>query len=216
MHVMNCLSLANDKENGALSVAAGLMSEDPPAASPPPPPPCPPAEAPPAPPLPPPPPPLPGPSLPLHSQLTNGHDGHSRKKRMRSFFWKTIPEEQVRGKTNIWTIAARPQYQIDTKTIEELFGQQEETKPPDPRSRSLKASFKETKEEVRTKGKSLLHSDVCNAISGVNSVWPFCCSSFLLQMCSGLKGRGTTGKINSVLGGADLFFRVLLFFIVTG
>uniref|UniRef100_A0A8C3LBY6 FH2 domain containing 1 n=1 Tax=Chrysolophus pictus TaxID=9089 RepID=A0A8C3LBY6_CHRPC len=88
MHVMNCLSLANDKENGALS------------------------------------------------------------KRMRSFFWKTIPEEQVRGKTNIWTIAARPQYQIDTKTIEELFGQQEETKPPDPRSRSLKASFKETKEEV--------------------------------------------------------------------
>uniref|UniRef100_A0A8C3LBB3 FH2 domain containing 1 n=2 Tax=Chrysolophus pictus TaxID=9089 RepID=A0A8C3LBB3_CHRPC len=89
MHVMNCLSLANDKENGALSV-----------------------------------------------------------KRMRSFFWKTIPEEQVRGKTNIWTIAARPQYQIDTKTIEELFGQQEETKPPDPRSRSLKASFKETKEEV--------------------------------------------------------------------
>uniref|UniRef100_A0A803YPA5 FH2 domain containing 1 n=1 Tax=Meleagris gallopavo TaxID=9103 RepID=A0A803YPA5_MELGA len=137
MHVMNCLSLANDKENGALSVAAGLMSEDPPAASPPPPPPCPQQRH-----------PLLRPSLPLHSQLTNGHDGHSRKKRMRSFFWKTIPEEQVRGKTNIWTIAARPQYQIDTKTIEELFGQQEETKPPDPRSRSLKASFKETKEEV--------------------------------------------------------------------
>uniref|UniRef100_A0A803Y416 FH2 domain containing 1 n=1 Tax=Meleagris gallopavo TaxID=9103 RepID=A0A803Y416_MELGA len=137
MHVMNCLSLANDKENGALSVAAGLMSEDPPAASPPPPPPCPQQRH---------------PLLrrcPRHPPaLTNGHDGHSRKKRMRSFFWKTIPEEQVRGKTNIWTIAARPQYQIDTKTIEELFGQQEETKPPDPRSRSLKASFKETKEEV--------------------------------------------------------------------
>ncbi|NXC38422.1 FHDC1 protein, partial [Penelope pileata] len=152
MHVMNCLSLANDKENGALSVAAGLMSEDTTAASPPP---CPPAGAPPAPPLPPTvppppplPPPLPGPSLALPPQLTNGHDGHSRKKRMRSFFWKTIPEEQVRGKTNIWTIAARPQYQIDTKTIEELFGQQEETKPPDSRSRSLKSSFKETKEEV--------------------------------------------------------------------
>ncbi|KAJ7407436.1 FH2 domain-containing protein 1 [Pitangus sulphuratus] len=67
---------------------------------------------------------------------------------MRSFFWKTIPEEQVRGKNNIWTIAARPQYQIDTKTIEELFGQQEETKPQDSRSRSSKSSFKETKEEV--------------------------------------------------------------------
>uniref|UniRef100_A0A8B9PX18 FH2 domain containing 1 n=1 Tax=Apteryx owenii TaxID=8824 RepID=A0A8B9PX18_APTOW len=100
------------------------------------------------PPPPPPPPPLPGPNLPLPPQLVNGHDNHSKKKRMRSFFWKTIPEEQVRGKTNIWTIAARPQYQIDTKTIEELFGQQEETKPQDPRSRSLKSSFKEAKEEI--------------------------------------------------------------------
>ncbi|NXE59113.1 FHDC1 protein, partial [Calcarius ornatus] len=118
MHVMNCLSLVNDKENGAIPVATGLMSEDTttapqvsqPAASPPP--------------------------------------AHGKKKRMRSFFWKTIPEEQVRGKNNIWTIAARPQYQIDTKTIEELFGQQEEAKPQDSRSRSLKSSFKETKEEV--------------------------------------------------------------------
>ncbi|NWQ76122.1 FHDC1 protein, partial [Columbina picui] len=162
MHVMNCLSLVNDKENGAIPVATGLMNEDTTTASqlsqpaaPPPPSPCPLTEAPPAPPLPlgmppppPPPPPLPGPSVPLPPQLVNGHDNHSKKKRMRSFFWKTIPEEQVRGKNNIWTIAARPQYQIDTKTIEELFGQQEETKPQDHRSRSLKSSFKETKEEV--------------------------------------------------------------------
>ncbi|NWU01412.1 FHDC1 protein, partial [Urocynchramus pylzowi] len=137
MHVMNCLSLVNDKENGAIPVATGLMSEDTttapqlsqPAASPPPPP-------------------LPGPNIPLPPQLVNGHDSHGKKKRMRSFFWKTIPEEQVRGKNNIWTIAARPQYQIDTKTIEELFGQQEEVKPQDSRNRSLKSSFKETKEEV--------------------------------------------------------------------
>ncbi|KAK2541663.1 Fhdc1 [Columba guinea] len=162
MHVMNCLSLVNDKENGAIPVATGLMSEVPTTvsqlsqpAAPPSPPPCPLTGAPPAPPLPPgipppppPPPPLPGPSVPLPPQLVNGHDNHSKKKRMRSFFWKTIPEEQVRGKNNIWTIAARPQYQIDTKTIEELFGQQEETKPQDHRSRSLKSSFKETKEEV--------------------------------------------------------------------
>uniref|UniRef100_A0A8C5IBY1 FH2 domain containing 1 n=1 Tax=Junco hyemalis TaxID=40217 RepID=A0A8C5IBY1_JUNHY len=163
MHVMNCLSLVNDKENGAIPVATGLMSEDtttapqlsPPAASPPPAP-CPLTGAPPAPPLPPgmpppppPPPPLPGPSAPLPPHLLNGHDGHGKKKRMRSFFWKTIPEEQVRGKNNIWTIAARPQYQIDTKTIEELFGQQEEAKPQDSRRRSLKSSFKETKEEVK-------------------------------------------------------------------
>ncbi|NXE18635.1 FHDC1 protein, partial [Ardeotis kori] len=162
MHVMNCLSLVNDKENGAIPVATGLMNEDTTTASqpsepaaPPAPAPCPLTGAPPAPPLPPgmpppppPPPPLPGPNVPLPPQLINGHDNHSKKKRMRSFFWKTIPEEQVRGKNNIWTIAARPQYQIDTKTIEELFGQQEETKPQDPRSRSLKSSFKETKEEV--------------------------------------------------------------------
>ncbi|NXY63100.1 FHDC1 protein, partial [Callaeas wilsoni] len=162
MHVMNCLSLVNDKENGAIPVATGLMSEDTttapqlsqPAASPPPAP-CPLTGAPPAPPLPPgmpppppPPPPLPGPNIPLPPQLVNGHDSHGKKKRMRSFFWKTIPEEQVRGKNNIWTIAARPQYQIDTKTIEELFGQQEEAKPQDSRNRSLKSSFKETKEEV--------------------------------------------------------------------
>ncbi|NXW64606.1 FHDC1 protein, partial [Eurystomus gularis] len=162
MHVMNCLSLVNDKENGAIPVATGLMNEDTTTASqlsqpaaPPPPPPCPLTEAPPAPPLPlgmppppPPPPPLPGPNIPLPPQLINGHDNHGKKKRMRSFFWKTIPEEQVRGKNNIWTIAARPQYQIDTKTIEELFGQQEESKPQDLRNRSLKSSFKETKEEV--------------------------------------------------------------------
>ncbi|NWS80297.1 FHDC1 protein, partial [Toxostoma redivivum] len=162
MHVMNCLSLVNDKENGAIPVATGLMSEDTttapqlsqPAASSPPAP-CPLTGAPPAPPHPlgmppppPPPPPLPGPNIPLPPQLVNGHDSHSKKKRMRSFFWKTIPEEQVRGKNNIWTIAARPQYQIDTKTIEELFGQQEEAKPQDSRNRSLKSSFKETKEEV--------------------------------------------------------------------
>ncbi|NWR14077.1 FHDC1 protein, partial [Emberiza fucata] len=127
MHVMNCLSLVNDKENGAIPVATGLMSEDTTTA-----------------------PQLsqPAASVPLPPQLVNGHDSHGKKKRMRSFFWKTIPEEQVRGKNNIWTIAARPQYQIDTKTIEELFGQQEEAKPQDSRSRSLKSSFKETKEEV--------------------------------------------------------------------
>ncbi|NWI15798.1 FHDC1 protein, partial [Crypturellus soui] len=145
MHVMNCLSFVNDKENGALSLASGLMSEGTTTTAQPPPPPCPP-------PLPPgglpPPPPLPAPSLPPPPPLLNGHDSHGRKKRMRSFFWKTIPEEQVRGKTNIWTIAARPQYQIDTKTIEELFGQQEETKPQDLRSRSLKSSLKEPKEEI--------------------------------------------------------------------
>uniref|UniRef100_A0A674KJ07 FH2 domain containing 1 n=1 Tax=Terrapene triunguis TaxID=2587831 RepID=A0A674KJ07_9SAUR len=161
MHVMNCLSLVNDKENGAISVATGLMIEDttteqvpPPPPAPPLPPPCSVTGAgftppPPGVPPPPPPPPPPGPTPPAPPQFINGHGPHSKKKRMRSFFWKTIPEEQVRGKTNIWTIAARrQQFQIDTKTIEELFGQQEETNPQGPRRRTSKSSFKDTKEEI--------------------------------------------------------------------
>lgn len=71
---------------------------------------------------------------------------------MRSFFWKTIPEEQVRGKTNIWTLAARQQhhYQIDTKTIEELFGQQEDTTKSSlsRRGGTLNSSFRDAREEI--------------------------------------------------------------------
>lgn len=71
---------------------------------------------------------------------------------MRSFFWKTIPEEQVRGKTNIWTLAAKQQhqYQIDKKTIEELFGQQEDTSKASlpKRGGALNSSFRDAREEV--------------------------------------------------------------------
>ncbi|XP_068961663.1 FH2 domain-containing protein 1 [Petaurus breviceps papuanus] len=159
MHVMNCVSLASEKENGDLSAAAGLMigqTAPPPPPPPPPPPqplPCPDNGCPPVPPPPPLPggPPVPPPPPGLPPSYVNGHGPLSKKKKMRSFFWKTIPEEQVRGKTNIWTIAARqPQkYQIDTKTIEELFGQQEETKSPIPRrGGTLNASFRDTKEEI--------------------------------------------------------------------
>ncbi|XP_028599450.2 FH2 domain-containing protein 1 [Podarcis muralis] len=159
MHVMNCVSLVNDKENGAISVEAGLMIGDttepeeqlPPAPPPPPPLPCPPAEAgfsslevvPP----PPPPPPL-ALSRPPLPQLVNGHGHQSKKKRLRSFFWKTIPEEQVRGKNNIWTIGAKQNYQIDTKTMEEFFGQQEETPPRGSKTKTLRRSFKDTKQEI--------------------------------------------------------------------
>ncbi|XP_029013246.1 FH2 domain-containing protein 1 [Betta splendens] len=73
--------------------------------------------APPPPPLPPPPPPPPATAAP----------GGRRKRRVRSFFWKPIPEEKVRGKPNIWTMAVRQQqFQIDVRSVEELFGQQEE------------------------------------------------------------------------------------------
>lgn len=154
MHVMNCVSLVNDKENGAISVEAGLMigdtTEPQEQLPPPPPPPCAATEAgfsstvvPPPPP--PPPPVLSRPPLP---QVVNGYGHQSKKKRLRRFFWKTIPEEQVRGKTNIWTIGARQSYQIDSKTIEEFFGQQEENTRLDSRTRTSRRSFKDTKHEV--------------------------------------------------------------------
>uniref|UniRef100_A0A8D2J727 FH2 domain containing 1 n=1 Tax=Varanus komodoensis TaxID=61221 RepID=A0A8D2J727_VARKO len=157
MHVMNCVSLVNDKENGAISVEAGLMIGDTtePEEQPPPPPPLPcmsteagfsSAGVPPPPP-PPPPPPAPSSFASLQS-INNGRGQPSKKKRIRSFFWKTIPEEQVRGKNNIWTIGAKQNYQIDTKTIEEFFGQQEETASPDSRSRTSRKSFKDTKQEI--------------------------------------------------------------------
>ncbi|XP_061686835.1 FH2 domain-containing protein 1 [Syngnathoides biaculeatus] len=71
------------------------------------------------PPLPPPPPPPPPPMLPQPSR---------KKHRVRSFFWKPIPEEKVRERPNIWTLVGRQQqYQIDVRSVEELFGQQEAT-----------------------------------------------------------------------------------------
>ncbi|XP_051801297.1 FH2 domain-containing protein 1 [Acanthochromis polyacanthus] len=80
-------------------------------------------EAPPPPPLPPPPPGAPPPPPPP----ATGNHNVRKKRRVRSFFWKPIPEEKVRGKPNIWTMAVRQQqYQIDVRSVEELFGQQEE------------------------------------------------------------------------------------------
>ncbi|CAB1460895.1 unnamed protein product [Pleuronectes platessa] len=80
-------------------------------------------QAPPPPPLPPPPPGAPPPPPP---PATTGHNAR-KKRRVRSFFWKPIPEEKVHGKPNIWTMAVRQQqYQIDVRSVEELFGHQEE------------------------------------------------------------------------------------------
>uniref|UniRef100_A0A3B4GAF4 FH2 domain containing 1 n=1 Tax=Pundamilia nyererei TaxID=303518 RepID=A0A3B4GAF4_9CICH len=82
-------------------------------------------EVPPPPPLPPPPPGAPPPPPPLANTSSN-HNGR-KKRRVRSFYWKPIPEEKVRGKPNIWTLAVRQQqYQIDVRSVEELFGQQED------------------------------------------------------------------------------------------
>ncbi|KAM9793037.1 FH2 domain-containing protein 1 [Neosynchiropus ocellatus] len=77
--------------------------------------------APPPPPLPPPPPGAPPPPPP---SANFGH--HRKKRRVRSFFWKPIPEEKVREKPNIWTAVQQQQFQIDVQSVEELFGQQED------------------------------------------------------------------------------------------
>ncbi|TTH23533.1 FH2 domain-containing protein 1 [Bagarius yarrelli] len=77
----------------------------------------------------PPPPPLPPPPPPEALTMLAPPHGSRRKRRVRSFYWKPIPEEKVRGKPNIWTLAVRQQhYQIDVRSVEELFGQQEETR----------------------------------------------------------------------------------------
>ncbi|XP_062333268.1 FH2 domain-containing protein 1 [Osmerus eperlanus] len=153
MHVMSSQSPTNEREScsseGSSSAAttsdpmSGLSSSDPPLSHR--------HEAPPPPPLPPP---FPGVPPPLPASLSN--HGPRKKRRVRSFFWKPIPEEKVRGKPNIWTMAVRQQqYQIDVRSVEELFGQQEEagSRPGDTpaagssariaRSRSFKESSKD-------------------------------------------------------------------------
>nr|XP_057902899.1 FH2 domain-containing protein 1 [Doryrhamphus excisus]XP_057902977.1 FH2 domain-containing protein 1 [Doryrhamphus excisus] len=99
-------SLANDSGSSDPSSASGRLPSL--------------GDVPPAPPLPPPPPP---PAAPPPPPAASGR----KKRRVRSFFWKPIPEEKVREKPNIWTMAVRQQqYQIDVRSVEELFGQQEE------------------------------------------------------------------------------------------
>ncbi|XP_077401336.1 FH2 domain-containing protein 1-like isoform X2 [Vanacampus margaritifer] len=74
----------------------------------------------------PPPPPPPPPPLPPPPSLGEPTGGLRLNKRVRSFFWKTIPEEQVRGRANLWTRGpAQQRYQMDANTVEELFGQKQ-------------------------------------------------------------------------------------------
>ncbi|KAK6291618.1 hypothetical protein J4Q44_G00374020 [Coregonus suidteri] len=101
---------------------------------PPPPPPC----------GPPPPPPPPGAGDPV---------GGIRKRRVRSFFWKPIPEDQVKGRANLWTQlpVQQQEYYIDVQTIEELFGQTDCQSPgvtSVTRGGKARGSLRETKDEI--------------------------------------------------------------------
>ncbi|XP_038838292.1 FH2 domain-containing protein 1-like [Salvelinus namaycush] len=101
---------------------------------PPPPPPC----------GPPPPPPPPGVGDPV---------GGIKKRRVRSFFWKPIPEDQVKGRANLWTQlpVQQQQYYIDVQTIEELFSQtdcQSSGVTSVTRGGKARGSLRETKDEI--------------------------------------------------------------------
>ncbi|XP_035799162.1 FH2 domain-containing protein 1-like [Amphiprion ocellaris] len=165
MHVMGSVSPANEseglsfqEEDVAVAVPTspprppsrfsdikgdGTRSHDPPPPllAPPPPPPPPPL-------APPPPPPLP----PLLPGLGDPAVGLRKKKRVRSFFWKTIPEEQVRGRANLWTQGpVQQRYQIDVGTIEELFSQNDgksDASAMPTRGGRGRGSFRDAKEEL--------------------------------------------------------------------
>ncbi|KAM9717523.1 uncharacterized protein ACNS7B_021176 [Menidia menidia] len=105
---------------------------------------------PPPPPLPPLPPPPPPPLLPLAPGLGDSVVGLMKKRRVRSFFWKTIPEEQVKGRANLWTQRkVQRHFHIDVQKIEELFGQNDSRMDAtSTRGGKSRASFREAKEEV--------------------------------------------------------------------
>ncbi|KAK7909972.1 hypothetical protein WMY93_014656 [Mugilogobius chulae] len=98
--------------------------------------------------LPPPPPPLLPP--PLLPGLGDPSMGLRRNKSVRKLFWKTIPEHQVKGRSNLWTQGPVEQHQIDAQTIEELFGHSDcpNSKTLPTRGGRGRTSFRETKEEV--------------------------------------------------------------------
>uniref|UniRef100_A0A3P9DB30 FH2 domain-containing protein n=1 Tax=Maylandia zebra TaxID=106582 RepID=A0A3P9DB30_9CICH len=85
-------------------------------------------------------------------QLGHPAGGLKKKRRVRSFFWKTIPEEQVKGRLNLWTQGqVKQKYEIDAQTVEELFGQhdgQSKTLATPARGGKTSSSFRETKQEV--------------------------------------------------------------------
>ncbi|KAM4536374.1 uncharacterized protein PAE49_021008 isoform 1-T2 [Odontesthes bonariensis] len=154
MHVMGSVSLANESERLSfqeedVAIAVAMLPPSPSTFSeiketqtrlsdPPPPPP---------PPIPPPPPP---PLLPLAPGLGDPTVGLKKKRRVRSFFWKTIPVEQVKGRANLWTQGQVQQhFQIDVQKIEELFGQNDRRGDASATGGGrTRASFREIKEEV--------------------------------------------------------------------
>ncbi|XP_051947354.1 FH2 domain-containing protein 1 [Xyrauchen texanus] len=87
--------------------------------------------------------PPPAPPLPVAvDNLTQG------KRRVRSFYWKPIPEERVKqhDRRNIWTLgrhSREPSFRIDVRAIEELFGQHDDMLSPTATSIKRRVSVKD-------------------------------------------------------------------------
>lgn len=99
---------------------------------------------------PPPAPPLP-PPLPVESSV---------KRRVRSFYWKPIPEDRVKQHDgpNLWTLGRQsrePAFHIDVRAIEELFGQREDAPTPTATGGKTvgrgRASVRDLRQQVRHK-----------------------------------------------------------------
>lgn len=98
----------------------------------------------------------PPPAPPLPPPLLLG-DPVQKKRRVRSFYWKPIPEERVKrqDRPNLWTLGRHSRetsYHIDIRAIEELFGQRDDTRSPAAADRRMtrgRGSVKDLREQVR-------------------------------------------------------------------
>ncbi|KAF4078345.1 hypothetical protein AMELA_G00198220 [Ameiurus melas] len=93
------------------------------------------------------PPPAPPPPLPVGNI--------QRRRRIRSFYWKPIPEEHIqqRGAPNLWTLGKhsdKHKFHIDIRTIEDLFGHNDRktVATASNKTRRVCSSLPEQKEEI--------------------------------------------------------------------
>ncbi|CAL8383930.1 unnamed protein product [Arctogadus glacialis] len=100
--------------------------------------------------------------IPVMGSVSRANDGQEfqekgdpstgqKKRRVRSFLWKTIPAEKVRGGANLWSQGQGQQHEMDISTIHELFGQKDRPSTPGSalnRAGPGRTSCREPKEEV--------------------------------------------------------------------
>ncbi|KAA0706475.1 FH2 domain-containing protein 1 [Triplophysa tibetana] len=94
----------------------------------------------------------PPPAPPLPPPLLLGNPVR-RKRRVRSFYWKPIPEERVKqDRPNLWTLGRHSRetsFHIDIRAIEELFGQRDDTRSPAAADRRMsRGSVKDLREQI--------------------------------------------------------------------